>query len=191
MTTKKFQDSSSIPFWFFLIFLSKCSLSFDRFGSSLRSLQQRIVHRTVYLQHDDQSFLLCHFTREHKWTLEELWGNHVRIVQRFWISEWNHWQFHYRSCNETCKFAAKRILRDSNLFVFKFCFEQKNEEILSVFPQKRVCDIFQKQLHEWRLAFWITCGVCGVTTVIYALFSSTERQKFDYDEEELAAMQNS
>ncbi|KAH1025714.1 sialin isoform X2 [Dendroctonus ponderosae] len=48
-----------------------------------------------------------------------------------------------------------------------------------------------KQLHEWRLAFWITFGVCVVTTVIFFLFSSTERQKFDYNEEELAEMQNS
>ncbi|XP_050298742.1 sialin-like isoform X2 [Anthonomus grandis grandis] len=40
----------------------------------------------------------------------------------------------------------------------------------------------ENQFHEWQTAFWITFGICVVTTIIFAIFGSTERQSFDYEE---------
>lgn len=39
-------------------------------------------------------------------------------------------------------------------------------------------------LEEWRLVFWIMLAIQIVTTIIYWIFTSTERQPWDYPEEE-------
>lgn len=39
-------------------------------------------------------------------------------------------------------------------------------------------------LEEWRLVMWIMLGVMSVTTILYWIFTSTERQPWDYPEEE-------
>ncbi|XP_076263031.1 putative inorganic phosphate cotransporter [Rhynchophorus ferrugineus] len=41
-----------------------------------------------------------------------------------------------------------------------------------------------KRLGEWKIVFWINFGVAVVTSIIYILWSSSERQPFDYEEEE-------
>ncbi|KAF7265866.1 hypothetical protein GWI33_020935 [Rhynchophorus ferrugineus] len=41
-----------------------------------------------------------------------------------------------------------------------------------------------KRLSEWKIVFWINLGVAIATSIIYILWSSSERQPFDYDEEE-------
>ncbi|CAG9768017.1 unnamed protein product [Ceutorhynchus assimilis] len=46
-----------------------------------------------------------------------------------------------------------------------------------------------KSLAEWRIVLWISVGYAVATSIIYILWSSADRQKFDFDEEELAAQQ--
>ncbi|CAG9773951.1 unnamed protein product [Ceutorhynchus assimilis] len=40
-----------------------------------------------------------------------------------------------------------------------------------------------KQFKGWEISFWIMLGVASVTTLFFFIFSSVERQKFDYDED--------
>ncbi|XP_060522935.1 putative inorganic phosphate cotransporter isoform X2 [Cylas formicarius] len=41
-----------------------------------------------------------------------------------------------------------------------------------------------RKLSQWQSAFWITLGVAIMTSIIFVLFSSAERQDFDYAEDE-------
>ncbi|XP_030754223.1 putative inorganic phosphate cotransporter [Sitophilus oryzae] len=41
-----------------------------------------------------------------------------------------------------------------------------------------------RKISEWQLVFWVNLGVAVGTSIIFFILSSSERQAFDYDEEE-------